>query len=87
MLILIITGFWMVQHQLYATMPKYVLRLAVNGGISFLVRQRKPAGRRAYGQSGHADDAETDSAYLHDGRDVYHAGIRPLHGIRQYAGY
>ena len=27
-LILIITGFWMVQHQLYATMPKYVLRLA-----------------------------------------------------------
>ncbi|MFI3332773.1 MAG: MFS transporter [Rikenellaceae bacterium] len=27
-LILIITGFWMVQQQLYATMPKYVLRLA-----------------------------------------------------------
>lgn len=28
MLILITTGFWMVQHQLYATMPKYVLRMA-----------------------------------------------------------
>jgi len=27
-LTLIITGFWMVQHQLYATMPKYVLRMA-----------------------------------------------------------
>ncbi len=27
-LIVIITGFWMVQHQLYATMPKYVLRMA-----------------------------------------------------------
>ena len=27
-LILIVTGFWMVQHQLYATMPKYVIRLA-----------------------------------------------------------
>ena len=27
-LIIIITGFWMVQHQLYATMPKYVLRMA-----------------------------------------------------------
>lgn len=27
-LILIITGFWMVQHQMYATMPKYVIRLA-----------------------------------------------------------
>ncbi len=27
-LILIITGFWMVQQQLYATMPKYVVRLA-----------------------------------------------------------
>ncbi len=30
-LILIITGFWMVQHQLYATMPKYVTRLAGEG--------------------------------------------------------
>ena len=30
-LIIIITGFWMVQHQLYATMPKYVLRLAGEG--------------------------------------------------------
>lgn len=27
-LILIVTGFWMVQHQLYATMPKYVIRMA-----------------------------------------------------------
>jgi len=27
-LIVIITGFWMVQNQLYATMPKYVLRMA-----------------------------------------------------------
>jgi len=26
-LIIIISGFWMVQHQLYATMPKYVIRL------------------------------------------------------------
>ena len=86
-LILIITGFWMVQHQLYATMPKYVLRLAGEGGLSFLVRQRKSISRSSDSQSGHADDAETDSAYLHDGRDVYHAGIRPLHGIRQYAGY
>lgn len=31
LLIVIITGFWMVQHQLYATMPKYVLRLAGEG--------------------------------------------------------
>jgi len=30
-LILIITGFWMVQHQLYASMPKYVLRMAGEG--------------------------------------------------------
>lgn len=27
-LTLIITGFWLVQHQMYATMPKYVLRMA-----------------------------------------------------------
>lgn len=30
-LTLIITGFWLVQQQLYATMPKYVLRLAGEG--------------------------------------------------------
>lgn len=30
-LVIIITGFWMVQHQMYATMPKYVLRLAGEG--------------------------------------------------------
>ncbi len=30
-LIIVITGFWMVQHQMYATMPKYVLRLAGEG--------------------------------------------------------
>lgn len=30
-LIIIITGFWLVQHQLYATMPKYVLRMAGEG--------------------------------------------------------
>ena len=28
LLILIVTGFWMIQHQMYATMPKYVIRLA-----------------------------------------------------------
>ena len=26
MLIVIVTGFWIIQHQMYATMPKYVLR-------------------------------------------------------------
>ena len=26
LLIFIVTGFWIIQHQLYATMPKYVLR-------------------------------------------------------------
>ena len=31
LLTVIITGFWMVQHQMYATMPKYVLRLAGEG--------------------------------------------------------
>lgn len=30
-LMVIITGFWMVQQQLYATMPKYVLRMAGEG--------------------------------------------------------
>ncbi len=30
-LIVIVSGFWMVQNQLYATMPKYVLRMAGEG--------------------------------------------------------
>jgi dipeptide/tripeptide permease len=30
-LILIVTGFWIIQHQLYATMPKYVIRLLGEG--------------------------------------------------------
>ncbi|MBD3221447.1 MFS transporter [bacterium] len=30
-LIIIITGFWMVQHQLYASMPKYILRMVGEG--------------------------------------------------------
>jgi dipeptide/tripeptide permease len=29
-LILIVTGFWIIQHQMYATMPKYVLRTVGN---------------------------------------------------------
>lgn len=40
-LILIITGFWMVQQQLYATMPKYVIRMAGEtanrGGLLMLI--------------------------------------------------
>ena len=31
MLIIIITGFWIIQQQMYATMPKYVLRLVGEG--------------------------------------------------------
>ncbi|HEX3072218.1 MAG TPA: MFS transporter, partial [Ignavibacteriales bacterium] len=30
-LILIVTGFWIIQHQMYATMPKYVLRTVGEG--------------------------------------------------------
>ncbi len=31
LLIIIVTGFWIIQHQLYATMPKYVLRIVGEG--------------------------------------------------------
>jgi dipeptide/tripeptide permease len=31
LLIIIVTGFWIIQHQLYATMPKYVLRTVGEG--------------------------------------------------------
>lgn len=84
-LIIIITGFWMVQHQLYATMPKYVLRLAGEGASPSWYANVKPFSRSSDSQSSNADDAEADSAYFHDGRYVHHADIRSLHGIREYA--
>lgn len=52
------------------------------GSLSFLVCQRKPFSRSSDSQSSNTDDAEADSAYLHDGGYVYHAGVRSLHGIR-----
>jgi hypothetical protein len=42
-LILIITGFWMVQHQLYASMPKYVLRMAGEGSSPSWIANVNPA--------------------------------------------
>jgi len=42
-LILIITGFWMVQHQLYASMPKYVLRMAGEGTSPSWIANVNPA--------------------------------------------
>jgi dipeptide/tripeptide permease len=42
-LILIITGFWMVQHQLYASMPKYVLRMVGEGASPSWLANVNPA--------------------------------------------
>ena len=42
-LIIIITGFWMVQHQLYATMPKYVLRMVGQGAAPSWYANVNPA--------------------------------------------
>ena len=84
-LILIITGFWMVQHQLYATMPKYVLRLAGEGASPSWYANVNPFGRSAVCQPGHPADASPDSPYFDDRRNVYHAVVRFVHGFGKYA--
>ena len=71
----------MVQHQLYATMPKYVLRLAGEGASPSWYANVNPL-VVVLTVNLVTDDAEADSAYLHDGGYVYHAGVRSLHGIR-----
>jgi dipeptide/tripeptide permease len=42
-LILIVTGFWMIQHQMYATMPKYVLRTVGVGASPEWIANVNPA--------------------------------------------
>ena len=42
-LIVIITGFWMVQHQLYASMPKYILRMVGEGAAPSWYANVNPA--------------------------------------------
>jgi len=42
-LILIVTGFWIIQHQLYATMPKYVLRTVGEGAAPEWIANVNPA--------------------------------------------
>ena len=42
-LILIVTGFWMIQQQLYATMPKYVLRMVGEGAAPEWLANVNPA--------------------------------------------
>ena len=42
-LILIISGFWMIQHQMYATMPKYVIRLVGPGASPEWIANVNPA--------------------------------------------
>ena len=83
-LILIITGFWMVQHQLYATMPKYVLRLAGEGASPSWYANVNPL-VVAVCQPGHPADASPDSPYFDDRRNVYHAVVRFVHGFGKYA--
>ena len=40
-LMIIISGFWMIQSQMYSTMPKYVLRLIGDGATPGWYGQRK----------------------------------------------
>jgi hypothetical protein len=42
-LIVIVAGFWMIQHQMYATMPKYVLRLVGESAAPEWIANVNPA--------------------------------------------
>lgn len=85
-LILIITGFWMVQHQLYATMPKYVLRLAGEGASPSWYANVNPLVVVLTVNLVTQLMQEKNRTDVYDYRDVYHAGIGLMYGFRKYAG-
>ena len=84
-LILIITGFWMVQHQLYATMPNMCSAWQVKGLLLRGMRM-STVGGSTDSQPGYPTNAEKNRTDVYDYRDVYHAGIGLMYGFRKYAG-
>ena len=80
-LILIVTGFWMVQQQLYATMPKYVIRMA--GGLD---SQCKSFCCGLLCKFYHQVDGKAYGYYVHEHRYVPDSCFRVTDGVWKPAG-
>ena len=83
-LILIVTGFWMVQQQLYATMPKYVIRMA--GGQAGLDSQCKSFCCGLLCKFHHQVDGKAYGYYVHEHRYVPDSCFRVTDGVWKPAG-
>ena len=83
-LILIVTGFWMVQQQLYATMPKYVIRMA--GETAGLDSQCKSFCCGLLCKFHHQVDGKAYGYYVHEHRYVPDSCFRVTDGVWKPAG-
>ena len=81
-LILIVTGFWMVQQQLYATMPKYVIRMAGETAKPGVDSQCKPVCSGLLRKFYHPVDGKAHSYYFYEYRHVSYSGIGIVDGMR-----
>ena len=79
-LILIVTGFWIVQQQLYATMPKYVIRMA---GVD---SQCKSFCCGLLCKFHHQVDGKAYGYYIHEHRYVPDSCFRVTDGVWKPAG-
>lgn len=86
-LILIITGFWMVQHQLYATMPKYVTRLAGEASAIGWYANVNPLVVVLTVNLVTSLMRKKVSFVLHDLWYVHHADLGFVYGFREYVGW
>ena len=85
-LILIVTGFWMVQQQLYATMPKYVIRMAGETGQAGLDSQCKSFCCGLLCKFHHQVDGKAYGYYVHEHRYVPDSCFRVTDGVWKPAG-
>ena len=85
-LILIVTGFWMVQQQLYATMPKYVIRMAGRNGKAGLDSQCKSFCCGLLCKFHHQVDGKAYGYYVHEHRYVPDSCFRVTDGVWKPAG-
>lgn len=84
-LILIVTGFWIVQQQLYATMPKYVIRMAAKRP-SRLDSQCKSFCCGLLCKFHHQVDGKAYGYYIHEHRYVPDSCFRVTDGVWKPAG-
>lgn len=84
-LILIVTGFWMVQQQLYATMPKYVIRMAGETAAG-LDSQCKSFCCGLLCKFHHQVDGKAYGYYVHEHRYVPDSCFRVTDGVWKPAG-